>query len=46
MSCLRVTSGLVADGAPMSLAPDTGRLIRLVAAADEETARGLLGEFA
>lgn len=37
---------LAADGRPVELAPDTGRLIRMVAAADEETARGLLGEFA
>lgn len=34
------------DGRPVELLPDTERLVRLVAAADEETARGLLGEFA
>jgi 3'(2'), 5'-bisphosphate nucleotidase len=37
---------LAADGRPVELPPDTERLIRFVAAADEETARGLLGEFA
>ena len=47
LSVLAAAGGVAldSDGAPLRLRPDTEQAIRLVAAADDETARNLLREF-